>query len=238
VGENSAIEWTHHTWNPWIGCTETSPACDHCYARELSNRRGWVKWGAGEERKRTKVWKNPDKWNAEAAEKGIRYRVFCLSLGDWADAEVPDSWRDEIEAKIDATPNLDWLLLSKRHDPVLKWCRGRAPKPNVRIGFTVENNEWANIRLSRMAHIARAGWKTFVSYEPALGPVNWDGWLAGTVQWLICGGESGRQKRPMDVSWARAARDASKRNHVPFFMKQIDKVLPIPADLMIREFPA
>jgi len=69
MAENSAIEWTDHTFNPWIGCTKVSPACDKCYAAEMmDNRYGRAKWGAGEPRVRTAAsnWKIPRKWNKQA----------------------------------------------------------------------------------------------------------------------------------------------------------------------------
>lgn len=241
------IEWCDYTFNCWIGCTETSPACDNCYARVQNNHRKWAPgWGAGVPRHRTSVakWKEPLQWDRAAARDGTRPTVFCASLADWQDAEVPDSWHADLEASMDATPNLDWLLLSKRHNRVEKWARERAVKSHVRLGFTIENEEWARTRMPYLGKIALRGWKTFVSYEPALGPVNWnlyldrDGMYGGTIGWLICGGESAKgTHRPMDLSWAYAALNACRRNGVPFFFKQIDKKQPIPADLMIREFP-
>jgi len=248
MAENSKIEWTKHTWNPWIGCTEVSPACDNCYARAQNNHRKWAEgWGAGVPRHRTSAakWKEPYKWNREAAATGERPLVFCASLADWQDSEVSDAWKNDLERVVDDTPNLDWLLLSKRHNNVLKFARERKVKPNVRLGMTVENEEWAKARLPFLGGAAMRGWKTFVSYEPALGPVNWDLYLdrnrlfGGVVQWLIVGGESAKGvHRPFDLAWAYAARDACRRNGVPFFMKQIDKKTPIPDDLMIREFPS
>jgi len=224
MGANSRIGWTDHTFNPWIGCTETSPACDFCYARELSERYGWAKWGVGEPRHKTSEsnWKQPFAWDRKAAKLSIRYRVFCASLADWADTEVPDEWRRSLESVIDRTPNLDWLLLSKRHGPTLKWCNARVPKKNVRIGFTVETNEFARTRLLAMDRIADLGWKTFVSYEPALERVDFSPWLASrTVQWLICGAESGANRRPFNLDWARKCRDDCQAASVPFFLKQI-----------------
>ena len=224
MGANSQIGWTDHTMNFWIGCSETSPACDHCYARDLSERYGWAEWGPGEPRHRTSEanWKKPYQWDRAAKALGIRPRVFSLSLGDWADQEIPRDWREDMETVVDETPNLDWLLLSKRHGPVEKWCRARIPKHNVRIGFTVENREWAQARLYHLQRIAALGWNTFVSYEPALEGVDFSHWLNdGTIQWLICGAESGSSRRPFDLDWARSCRDACQAAEVPFFLKQI-----------------
>jgi protein gp37 len=97
--ENSNIAWTHHTFNPWIGCQKVSPGCDHCYAEAMMDKRyGRVQWGPHGERKRTSEdnWKNPIRWNREAEKTGTRFRVFCASLADWFDNKVPRSWRDTL----------------------------------------------------------------------------------------------------------------------------------------------
>lgn len=116
MAENSKIEWTHHTFNPWVGCTKVSPACDHCYAEGWAKRSGMVQWGPHAERRRTSEsnWRQPIKWNAEAERLGVRYRVFCSSLADVFDNAVPVQWRIGLMKLICETPHLDWLLLTKR----------------------------------------------------------------------------------------------------------------------------
>lgn len=124
MGENSKIGWTHHTWNLWRGCTEVSPACDHCYARELAKRNPAVlgQWGRGAPRVLAAdgYRKLPLKWNQQAAEAGERRRVFALSMGDWLDDEVPVEWLSELLRMVYATENLDWLLLTKRPENFFK----------------------------------------------------------------------------------------------------------------------
>ena len=92
MGENTKIEWAHHTFNPWYGCQKVGPGCDHCYAEGWAKRSGLVQWGPGTERRRSSSanWKKPLAWNAEAERLGIRYRVFCASLADVFDNAVPD----------------------------------------------------------------------------------------------------------------------------------------------------
>lgn len=140
MSENSKIEWTDHTFNPWEGCTKVSPGCANCYAETLVDKRyGRVKWGKGNPRRRTSAanWKQPLRWNRSAqlkfeawevfkktqrASEGdlasfippSRPRVFCASLADWLDDEVPAEWLADLLARIHATPFLDWLLLTKR----------------------------------------------------------------------------------------------------------------------------
>ena len=110
MAEVSEISWTDATFNPWIGCTKVSPACDHCYAERDNGRRGWVAgWGPGVPRRRTKTWGDPLKWNRKATESGLRPRVFCASLADVFDNEVPQAWREDLWALLRATPNLRWI---------------------------------------------------------------------------------------------------------------------------------
>ncbi|TWA71944.1 protein gp37 [Azospirillum baldaniorum] len=190
MAEVSAIEWTHATFNPWIGCTKVSPACDNCYAeKERAVTCLGVTWGAGQPRHRTSActWKQPLAWNRKAAKEGRRMRVFCASLADVFDAEVPDEWRADLFALIAATPHLDWLLLTKRPKvmrdyadraarcgehwladkgaPPVRW-----PLPNVWLGTTVENQAMAEARIPRL--LATPAAVRFLSCEPLLGPVD------------------------------------------------------------------
>src|ERR1700681_2122869 len=106
MAENSKIEWCDHTFNPWIGCQKVSPGCDHCYAEAMMDYRyGRVQWGPHGERKRTSegYWRQPTRWNKAAAAASERHRVFCASLADWLDNQVPASWRDDLAHQIEAT---------------------------------------------------------------------------------------------------------------------------------------
>lgn len=191
MGKNSKIEWCHHTWNPWIGCTKVSPACDHCYAENLmASRMHVVQWGAGQPRKRTSArnWNDPLRWNAEADRLGVRYRVFCASLADVFDNEVPGAWRADLFDLIEKTPHLDWLLLTKRIGNVvpmmtdvaasLFWMdrlgTGALP-PNVWLGATICNQAEADRDIPKL--LATPARVRFLSMEPLLGPVNLDAHL-------------------------------------------------------------
>ena len=116
------VEWTAtiapddsvtpgYTFNPWYGCTKISPACDHCYAEGWAKRSGIITWGG--ERKRTKDnnWLKPIKWNRQAWRDGVRRKVFCASLGDVFDNQVPEDWRLDLWELIANTEMIDWLLL-------------------------------------------------------------------------------------------------------------------------------
>lgn len=149
MGENSRIGWTHHTWNLWRGCVEVwrSPACDHCYARELAKRNPAVlgSWGKGAPRvlAADAYRKLPLKWNAQAEAVGERQRVFSLSMGDWLDDEVPAAWLAELLVTVRGTPDLDWLLLTKRPQNfqgrlyhAMNSLDERAPRDSVGVPMT------------------------------------------------------------------------------------------------------
>lgn len=311
MSENSKIEWTDHTFNPWIGCTKVSEGCRNCYAeRDFDTRRKVVAWGPGKPRHRTTAayWKQPLAWNRKAEQAGARPRVFCASLADWLDPEAPSGWLVDLLGLIELTPNLDWLLLTKRPQlwrrsvcGVRDACEKRSafhlgsgygiasqwidniPPENVWFGVTVEDQASADKRIPMLLEIpARV---RFLSCEPLLGPVDlglnfakcdcggprWKsrwvklhatvkpdfpvpgcwadagiyrahsnalgalsvetpGGLLGirpsefealpAVDWVICGGESGPNARPMHPDWARGLRDQCVAAEAPFFFKQ------------------
>lgn len=226
MAENSAIEWTDHTFNPWIGCTKVSPACDNCYAETLMDTRyGRVRWGAGEDRSRTaaSTWRQPRKWNRDALATGTRPFVFCASLADVFDNEVDEGWRRDLFDLIEATPELVWLLLTKRIGNVRRMTdpmRGCRPLPgNVAIGATMANQEEYDrdrLKLAEAKHLGALF--TFGSFEPLLGPVIID---RDAPDWIIVGGESGANARPMDLAWARSLRAQSEELGRVFNFKQV-----------------
>ena len=253
MGEFSNIEWTTHTFNPWIGCAKVSAGCKHCYAENLMDTRyGRVKWGVNGTRSRTGAgnWAKPLQWDRAAKKAGVRHRVFCASLADVFE-DRPDlvQWRSELFELIDATPHLDWLLLTKRPENIVGMWDGRGivhrHRENVWLGTSVENQAAANERIPHLLNAAFLCKFTFLSCEPLLGPVDLQlqGRNLGIVEhhefvdWVIVGGESGKDRRAFDCNWARDIRSQCQAADVAFFMKQVDKVIPIPDDLLTREFP-
>lgn len=172
---NSKIEWTRHTFNPWIGCTKVSDGCKFCYAEELMDKRyGKAKWGPDGTRKRTAKanWNLPRIWDREAKLLGERHRVFCASLADvFEDHAALVEPRAELFELIDATPHLDWLLLTKRPENIRRfWQGGR--RENVWRGTSVENQETADLRIPELLATSDLGPISFLSVEPLLGPVD------------------------------------------------------------------
>lgn len=203
MAEQTTIEWCDSTFNPWIGCTRVSPACDDCYAaRSTPARTLGVVWGAGQERHRTSAanWKQVETWQRQAgefqAQHGRRRRVFCASLADWLDNEVLDTQLADLLDLIRRTPDLQWLLLSKRignwqqrltgalawaaiesgrriwpglAEWIADWLDGKAPQ-QVWLGATVVDQIEANRDVPKLLR-----WPAtvrFLSIEPMLGPVD------------------------------------------------------------------
>lgn len=251
MGETTKIEWADATVNPWWGCTKVSPACASCYADTFARRWGKRLWGPGAPREdhRAGARKLAMRLQRQAVAEGRRLRVFCASMADWLDPEVPAEWLADLLALVDATPALDWLLLTKRphlwrerlqavtaghaagNAFAALWLAGAAP-PNVWVGATVEDQQRADERVPALLAIpARV---RFLSCEPLLGPLELT--RAGAmmahrahqlVHWIIGGGESGRGARPTHPDWARGLRDDAVEFGVPFFWKQNGEWLPV-----------
>jgi protein gp37 len=231
MGDTTEISWTDATFNPWIGCQHVSPGCDHCYAEAQNSFRKWTAggaWGPHAERRRTSAatWQKPRLWNAEAVAfaraQGRRRRVFCASLADVFDNQAPNTWRADLFRLIRDTPELDWQLLTKRPQNIVRmlptdWGEGY---PNAWLGITAEDAEHFRMRWPVLARIPAAVY--FVSYEPAIAPLGAiDIGRANCLpDWIICGGESGGRARLMHPTWARHVRDQCRALDIAFFHKQ------------------
>lgn len=259
MGENSKIEWTDHSFNPWVGCTKISPGCDNCYAEAWAKRSGLVAWDAERRRTSPTTWRSPLRWNREAEVAGVRKRVFCASLADVFDNRVPPEWREDLFLLISQTPWLDWLLLTKRigNVPQMLFQKGTLLEyPNIWLGISVVNQEEADRDIPKLlsvpAHIR------FMSCEPLIGPISFEGrwvdhpnlamhenWLEA-LDWVIVGGESGSHARPMEPEWARSLVEQCQAIETAVFMKQgsqanwhdFKNIDTFPSSLQVRSYPS
>jgi len=245
MAETTGIAWTRSTFNPWIGCTKVGPGCDHCYAETLDARHKWggvVHWGAGVSRYRTSehAWKQPLAWEKKAAAGDKPWRVFCASLADVFDNEVPEGWRLDLYHLIERTPNLSWLLVTKRIGNVERmvkdsWFGHYGFPQNVRLLITVCDQEEADRDIPKLLALPC---KNGVSYEPALGPIDWLIAMSGgcdkhgyrkplltdrKLDWIIVGGESTQgagKARPFVLGWGKDTIRQCRAASVPVFFKQ------------------
>jgi protein gp37 len=253
MGADTKIQWATHTFNPWIGCTAESAGCLHCYGKAWAKRAG----RDFSQRRRTSeaYWRQPLKWNEAAAAAGGQVGVFSGSLCDIFDDDVsiPLEWRTDLWKTIAATASVDWLLLTKRPEnwpSYLPQAQGWH-WTNVRLGVTIENRDAFEARAEALFATHRFGWRTFVSFEPAIEPVAFTG-LMPAIGWLIVGGESGPDARPCDLAWIADAIAQGRAAGKPVFVKQLGSAwakatgarhpkggdpAEWPEELRVREFP-
>jgi len=249
MAETTKIQWTDHTFNPVRGCTKVSPGCANCYAEKGSKRNPAVLGEWGPDGKRViaaeSYWRQPLKWDREAKAAGVRRRVFCASLADvFEDNDQVVEARERLWDTIDATPHLDWLLLTKRPENLghmVPWCRDHAGEyrerfwDNVWLGVSVEDQKRAGERIPKLLEIPAA--VRFLSVEPLLGRVDLeraapcgyycdpsvghvDHSLVG-IDWVIVGGESGPSARPCRLEWIRSIVAQCEAAGVACFVKQL-----------------
>lgn len=246
MSKETGIAWADHTFNPWIGCAKVSAGCDHCYAARYG-KRYHVPWTADGARRVTasSTWRQVAGWNAAARKAGVRRRVFP-SLCDIFDTAAPRQTREAFWSLVARTPDLDWLLLTKRPQNVMKllpenWGTGW---PNVWLGVSAEDQAAADLRIPHLLLLPAK--VRFVSIEPMIGPVQLR-WVRNTgtevtdalvghvvstqftvnspvivpkLDWVILGGETGPGARRMEMAWARSVAYDCSTAGVPFFFKQ------------------
>jgi protein gp37 len=235
--ENSNIGWTHHTQNFWLGCDKIAPECAKCYIGRVLKRQGREPWG---QLYRSKTWDNPLKWQRQAQAHGICLRIFTCSLSDFFHVDA-DGWREEAWDVIRQTPNLIYLVLTKRPELIRK----RLPKdwgegwPNVWLGVSCGCKQTLNkmAALRRIPIHARA--VRFLSAEPLLEDISEQIDLSD-FGWLIVGGESGGGpeypwdargewrkefdtpgRRTMRLEWAQNLLSKARSAGISYFFKQI-----------------
>ena len=247
MAENTKIQWTTHTMNPWLGCSKVAEGCENCYAETLmADRYHRVVWGPRGTRQRTKTWRDQVKWNREAEKANEVRKVFCASLADvfedFLGVEVKDGtisgqrdqvchqdalapWRNELFGLIDRTPFLTWLLLTKRPENVRRMWRGQN-RDNVWIGTSIANQKNADEYVPRLLSCRGLGPVLFLSIEPQIGRIDLSRYLfpSPVIDWVICGGESKQghgEPRTFDMEWARLIVNQCREANVPCFVKQM-----------------
>lgn len=221
MSSRSRIEWTETTWNPTTGCDRVSAGCDHCYALTLAKRL-----------KAMHASKYQSDGNPQTSGPGFgvtvhphalgepfRWRrprlVFVNSMSDLFHAQIPLEFIQQTFAVMAATPQHTYQILTKRARRLRRLAGSLDWPPNVWMGVSVESTAV----LDRVDELRRVpATVRFLSCEPLLGPLT--GLDLTKIGWVIAGGESGRDARPMDPNWPRDIRNECARAGVPFFFKQ------------------
>lgn len=249
------IDWATATWNPVTGCDKVSDGCTNCYAESIANRfAGTAQYPNGFDvtLKPDKL-TEPDRWKAPE-------RVFVNSMSDLFHADIPDEFIDQVWATMARNPRHTFMILTKRPGRMRSWVHQHGPAiplPNVWLGVSVESQRWADVRIPTLLDTPAA--VRFLSCEPLLAPLDLSRWLGiehydsfgwgeelaaslqGTVGtgrglgWIIVGGESGQQARPMHPEWASDLRNQAQAAGVPFFYKQHGTWVPAPWEVPQRD---
>lgn len=235
MGLKSQIEWTDATWNCWQGCTKVSPACAHCYM--FSDLKRYGRDGSIVVRSKPPTFNLPLKKKRDGAYAiPPGSKVFTCSWSDWFHVKA-DQWRAEAWEIIRQRPDVTFQIVTKRTERIAEclpsdWGTGW---PNVWLIATVENQEWADVRIPQLLSVPAV--VHGLSCEPLLGPMDLRrgiytyplnnrpgheslGTTLTGINWVITGGESGNQPRPTHPAWVRALRDQCVAANVAFFHKQ------------------
>jgi len=250
MADGTKIEWTDATWNPVTGCSVVSPGCTNCYAMKLAGTRlkhTESRIGLTRDSKAGPVWSGEVRLNEQWLDQPLRWRrprrIFVCAHGDLFAENVPDEWIDRVFAVMALARKHTFQVLTKRakrmreyvtrldQEPLRETIRRMAmamplpipkfeymtvPPDNVWLGVSAEDQVRADERIPEL--LATPAAVRFVSAEPLLGPIDTQG-LTG-LDWIIVGGESGPDARPMHPDWARSIRDQCAAAGVPFFFKQ------------------
>ncbi len=212
MATTSKIEWTEATWNPVTGCTKVSPGCKFCYAERISKRlksTGMYNYrNSFRLTLQPQILSQPVKWKKPKI-------IFVNSMSDLMHEEIPLEYILKVFQIMHEANWHIYQVLTKRSerliglDTLLSWA------PNIWMGVSIENEKYKY----RIEHLKQTHSRIkFLSLEPLLGPLtNLD--LDG-IDWVIAGGESGPQARPMDPAWVKDIRNQCLSAKVPFFFKQ------------------
>jgi protein gp37 len=204
---NTGIEWTDKTWNPTTGCNKVSPGCLHCYAEALTERFPKSFQEGFKLTMHPDRLDQPGKWRTPS-------RIFVNSMSDLFHEDIPFDYLQEIFAIMRDTPWHVYQILTKRDKnlaklaPKLEWAK------NIWMGVSVENQQYAH-RIDALRKVPAT--VRFLSCEPLLGKLSFD--LTG-IHWVIVGGESGYQHRPIEPEWVREILQQTRESETAFFFKQ------------------
>jgi protein gp37 len=257
------IEWTDETWNPIIGCRKISPGCQNCYAEKMAFRLGHGQLSKNEGLSlkysriidcNSKTWNGRSEIIEESMIRPMKWKkpkkIFVCSMGDLFHESVSFKWIDEVIKVIKQCPQHTFQILTKRPDRMLEYFKNYyqlIPRMirNIWLGVTAENQEQANFRIPILLEIPSI--MHFISIEPMVASVNMNeigfhkfkAWLSGSYQysikWVICGGETGQNARPLHPDWVINLKNNCVENNIPFFFKSWGEYWPCVSGRIYRE---
>lgn len=213
MSNKTKIEWTEQTWNPTTGCTKISPGCKNCYAEVMSHRLKAMHVSGYENGFEISLVEG--RLNQPLKRKKPT-KYFVNSMSDLFHEGIPDSFIDKIFAVIEETPHHIYQILTKRAYRMASYFDCRKIPSNAWLGVSVEDKQYGLPRIDQLRNIDAT--IRFLSIEPLLedlGSINLE-----NIHWVIAGGESGKNARPMKEEWVINIRDQCSQDKVSFFFKQ------------------
>lgn len=221
VADGSSIEWTEATWNPTTGCDRVSIGCDNCYALTLAKRLKAMGANKYQNDGDSRTSGPGFGVTTHSSALGIPYRwraprlVFVNSMSDLFHAKVPTKFVEEVFEVMADTPQHTYQVLTKRPLRLARIAPGLTFPSNLWVGTSIESADVLG-RVDALRSVPAA--LRFLSCEPLLGSLK--GIKLDGIEWVIAGGESGPQHRPLRAEWVRELRDECAAKAVPFFFKQ------------------
>ncbi|MUL36831.1 DUF5131 family protein [Gloeocapsopsis dulcis] len=204
---DTGIEWTDKTWNPTTGCNKVSPGCRYCYAEALTERfpqnfpKGFQLTLHPERLQQPKRWRTPS-------------RIFVNSMSDLFHEDIPFAYLQEIFSIMQETPWHIYQILTKRSERLVELAQRLEWSENIWMGVSVENQRYTS-RIDALRQVPAS--VRFLSCEPLLGSLHLD---LTDIDWVIVGGESGYNHRPIKSEWIDEILQQTREAKVAFFFKQ------------------
>jgi len=213
MATKTQIEWTEQTWNPTTGCTKVSPGCKHCYAETMSVRLKAMKANGYENGFKLSLME-------DRLEQPLRRKkptiYFVNSMSDLFHEDIPDEFLDRVFEVIKLTPQHTYQILTKRSDRMKGYFHTKKIPENVWLGVSVEDKKYGIPRIDDLREIGAV--VRFLSVEPLLEDLG--DFDLTNIHWVIVGGESGPNARPMQEIWVDNIYKICKKEKVAFFFKQ------------------
>ena len=209
----TSIEWTEQTWNPAVGCSKVSPGCAHCYAEVMARRLKAM--GVKGYENEFAITLLPERLG-EPLNRSRSTMYFVNSMSDLFHEEIPDTFIRQVFEVIEKAPHHTFQILTKRAERMADFFRSYDPPLNAWLGVTVEDRKYGVPRLAWLRHVP--AYIRFISVEPLLedlGKLDLTG-----IHWVIVGGESGPQARPMKQEWVLNIKQQCEEHRSAFFFKQ------------------
>ncbi len=204
---STGIEWTDKTWNPTTGCNKVSPGCKNCYAEAITKRFSGTFQNGFEFTLHPKRLTEPKRWRKPS-------KIFVNSMSDLFHESMPFDFLQQVFSVMEECPNHIFQILTKRHERLVELSPRLCWAQNIWVGVSVENQKYVH----RVDYLRKVPAEVrFLSCEPLLGPLKLN--LKG-IHWVITGGESGPNYRPIKEEWVRSIRNQCQEANVAFFHKQ------------------